>query len=180
LTKNKYGGYECLDLPDGTMQCFGNPGVLPPADEPEITPGDILTAVKEIGLPSLTVNIQPDAATLVNFDTIFYAQPKPFACDIDLLGYRISLRATPIAYRWQHGDGTSHTTAKPGRPYPAKDVTYKYKEPAKHVHPSVDVTYAVRYRVDGGSWQSLRQTLQASGPAADLEVKEAIPVLAAG
>ena len=39
------------------------------------------------------------------------------------------------------------------------------------------MTYRVRYRVDGGAWNTIGQTLLASGPAAELEVKEAAPVL---
>jgi hypothetical protein len=56
-------------------------------------------------------------------------------------------------------------------------VTYRYRQPAEAVSPRVDVTYRVRYRVDGGSWNTIDQTLLASGPTAQLEVKEAVPVL---
>ncbi len=39
------------------------------------------------------------------------------------------------------------------------DVTHRYREPADDVRPRVDVTYRVRYRVDGGAWQTIGQTL---------------------
>jgi hypothetical protein len=172
LEKNEYGGYKCMELPDGTMQCFGTPAVRQP-----IRPGQILTAVREIGLPSLQIKIQPSAATLVNFDTIFYTQPEPFAHSVTLLDYEVDVKAKPIGYRWHHGDGTTQLTSIPGHPYPAKDITHRYLQQAKHIRPSVDVTYAITYRLDGGPWQSLSQTLQATGPSTDLEVKEAIPVL---
>jgi len=137
----------------------------------------LLSAIRRIGLPSLEINIQPGEETLVNFDTIFYARPQPFRRSVNLLGFDIDLVATPVRYTWRHGDGTSHATSRPGRPYPAKDVVYRYAKSADNLHPSVDVTYAVRFRVDGGSWQNLGQTLQASGPVSDLDVKEATPVL---
>jgi len=175
-----YGGFGCVEQPDGTDQCFGNGLVPPPTTPAKLTPGDILTAVKKIGLPSLRINIQPGGETLVNFDTILYAQPQPFRRDVTLLGYDIDLVATPARYTWQHGDGTSHTTSRPGKPYPSKDVIHRYQQPAKNLHPSVDVTYEVRFRVDGGAWQNLSQTLQASGPTGDLDVKEATPVLVGG
>ena len=149
-----------------------------PSPDAQLTQGAILTAIKKIGLPSLTVNIQPGEATLVNFDTIFYAEPQPFRRSVSLLDYNIDVIATPVRYTWHHGDGTSQATNKPGRAYPSKDVTYRYFETAKHLQPRVDVTYAVRYRIDGGAWRTVDQTLQASGPAGDLEVKEATPVLA--
>jgi hypothetical protein len=143
----------------------------------ELTEGDIAEAVREIGLPSLRVRIQPGDETLVNIATIFYTRPQPFERSIDLLGFDIDLVASPVSYRWVHDDGTASTTSRPGRPYPAMDVTHRYRAPADDVHPRVDVTYRVRYRVDGGGWQTLGQTLQASGPAADLDVREAAPVL---
>lgn len=146
-------------------------------DEAELTEGDILRAVREIGLPSLPVQIQPGEETLVNIETIFYTRPQPFERSVDLLGFDVDLAATPVSYRWIHGDGTARSTTSPGRPYPAMDVTHRYRKPAEDVDPRVDVTYRVRYRVDGGAWQTLGQTLLASGPVAGLDVKEAAPVL---
>lgn len=166
------------DLSDSGSSCGDSFSTLPgDTDDPELTEGDILQAVREIGLPSLEVKIQPGEETLVNIETIFYAEPEPFERSIDLLGFDIDLIATPASYRWIHGDGTSKTTGRPGKPYPAMDVTHRYREPADDVHPRVDVTYQVRYRVDGEAWQTLGQTLRASGPAAVLDVREAAPVL---
>lgn len=146
-------------------------------DDPELTEGDVLRAVREIGLPSLQVQIQPGEETLVNVETIFYAEPEPFERSITLLGFDIDLVAEPVRYTWIHDDGTVATTSRPGKPYPAMDVTHRYREPADDVHPRVDVTYRVRYRVDGGAWRTIGQTLLASGPAAELDVREAAPVL---
>jgi len=152
-------------------------GPDPDEDEAELTEGDIVRAVREIGLPSLKVRIQPGEETLVNIETIFYTQPQPFERSITLLGFDIDLVASPVRYTWVHDDGTVSTTSRPGKPYPAMDVTHRYREPAEDVRPRVDVTYRVRYRVDGGAWQTIGQTLQASGPAAELDVREAAPVL---
>jgi hypothetical protein len=149
----------------------------PTPEERELTEGVILEAVREIGLPSLRVRIQPGEETLVNVETIFYTNPEVFRRSIDLLGYEIDLVATPASYRWFHGDGTSKATKQPGNPYPAMDVTHRYREPAESVEPRVDVTYQMRYRVDGGAWHTLGQTLVASGPTAELTVREAAPVL---
>jgi hypothetical protein len=150
-----------------------------PDDEerPELTPGDVLRAVREIGLPSLPVKIQPGDETLVNVPTIFYADPQPFERSVTLLDFDVDLVAEPVRYDWVHGDGSTRSTDKPGAPYPAMDVTHRYTAPADDVQARVDVTYQVRYRVDGGPWQSLGQTLVAAGPATVLDVKDAAPVL---
>jgi hypothetical protein len=149
----------------------------PDADKPELTPGDVLRAVREIGLPSLQVKVQPGGDTLVNVPTIFYAEPQPFERSVQLLDFDVDLVAEPVGYHWVHGDGTAATTDNPGRPYPAMDVVHRYTKPADDVQARVDVTYRVRFRVDGGPWQTIGQTLVASGPPAVLDVDEAAPVL---
>lgn len=164
------GNYGCPDL---------DPAEPDEDDEdPELTPGDVLRAVKEIGLPSLQVKVQPGERTLVNVDTIFYAEPQPFERSVELLGFDVDLVAEPVSYLWIHGDGSVTTTDRPGRPYPAMDVTHRYVDPADGVQTRVDVTYRVRFRVDSGPWQTIPETLVASGPIAALDVKEAAPVLA--
>ena len=147
------------------------------ADRPEVTPGDVLRAVRKIGLPSLQVKVQPGAETLVNVETIFYAEPQPFERSVELLGFDVDLVAEPVGYHWIHGDGTTATTSGPGRPYPAMDVVHRYTTPADSVQARVDVTYRVRFRVDGGPWQTIGQTLLAAGPPTPLDVDEAAPVL---
>lgn len=169
---------ECrVDPVVGTYGCREE-DPAPDADEPELTPGDVLRAVREIGLPSLQVKIQPGDETLVNVDTIFYADPQPFERSVTLLGFDVDLVAAPVSYQWVHGDGSVAATDRPGKPYPAMDVTHRYSSPADDVQARVDVTYQVRYRVDGGPWQTIGETLLATGPAAILDVKDAAPVLA--
>lgn len=168
----------CTSAADEPLSCVLMGGGANEDDpDEELTEADILRAVREIGLPSLQVQIQPGEQTLVNIETIFYTEPEAFERSIELLGFDIDLSASPVSYRWVHDDGSTSTTSKPGRPYPAMDVTHRYRKPAADVRPRVDVTYRVRYRVDGGAWQTIGQTLQASGPAAELEVREAAPVL---
>lgn len=171
----------CVEDSEGVQQCylreFDPEDPEPEEGGRELTPGDVLRATREIGLPSLQVQIQPGGKTLVNVPTIFYAQPQPFARSVSLLGFAVDVAAEPVSYQWIHGDGTTATTTTPGTPYPGKDVTHRYRTPADDVQARVDVTYRVRYRVDGGPWQTIGQTLLASGLAAELDVKEAAPVM---
>jgi hypothetical protein len=167
-----------VDPAIGIYGCSTEQPAEPEEDErPEPTPGDVLRAVRKIGLPSLQVQVQPGGKTLVNVPTIFYAEPQPFERSVELLGFDVDLVAEPVSYHWVHGDGSEATTTQPGRPYPAMDVTHRYTTPAKGVQARVDVTYRVRFRIDGAAWSTLGQTLVASGPPAALDVKEAAPVL---
>lgn len=148
-----------------------------PADAPQVTEGDIRRAVSEIPMPSLQIQVQPGERTLVNVPTIFHTDPRTLRESVTLLGFDIDVEATPVRYTWRPGDGSAKTTTKPGRPYPSKDVTHTYRRVAEEVRPRVDTTYSVRYRVDGGAWQPLGQTLTAVGEPTSLEVEEAAPVL---
>lgn len=147
------------------------------ASDADLDPGDILRAVRDIGMPPHRLHIQPSGRTLVNIETIFYTDPVHLRRTVTLLGHSVRLDAEPIRFTWVHGDGTQETTSNPGQPYPAKDVTHEYQQPGVGLRARVDTTYRVRYRVDGGGWNELGETLTATGPATRLDVDEAAPVL---
>jgi hypothetical protein len=147
------------------------------APRPRVTPDLVLNAVRRIGLPALRVHVQPEGETLVNLDTIFFAQPEPFARTVQLLGFSVDVEATPTSFAWAFGDGAGMTTETPGAPYPDQVITHAYADADVTEHASVDATYTVRFRVDGGEWQTIDETISADGPTTAVQVKEAVPVL---
>ena len=151
----------------------------PPAatPKPQVTPALVLTELRRIGLPSLQARTQPRDKTLVNFATIFYAEPQTFARTLTLLGQSVDVEATPTSFAWHYGDGTSATTSTPGAPYPAKDITHNYTDAHTTVAPSVDVTYSARFRVGNGGWQTIPETVTIAGPTSSLRISEATAVL---
>lgn len=164
-------------------RCYTPPPSAVPADETDSDGGGIVltethirTATEEVGLPRLDLHIEPHGTTLVNFDTNLYAEPVPFSYTVNLLGNTIDLNAVPVSYTWNHGDGTTQTTTSPGSPYPILEVTHQYQQPGT-VTLSVDVTYRVYYRINGGPGAELSTTITAPGPGHDLRIREAIPVL---
>src|SRR5690606_21614402 len=126
-----------------------------------------------VGLPDAELRVQPDGVTLVQLDTIFYTRRPVFEHSVQLLGYDVDIRAEPAEFRWRHGDGTEQTTTTPGAPYPAMDVIHRYTDAHVTVRASVDVTYRVRWRVNGADWHTLDETLTAAGPRTSVRVKEA-------
>ncbi|WP_230855059.1 PKD domain-containing protein, partial [Arthrobacter terrae] len=52
-----------------------------------------------------TVGSQPGPNTLRGAETNLYAQATEQAFDLDLLGQKVHITATPIAYVWDYGDG---------------------------------------------------------------------------
>lgn len=165
-------GARAANLPCGVMNF---PGTYSPM--PKTSPGAIERAVREIPMPALTTHIQPDGETLVNVETIFYTDPTTLRRTVTLLGHSVQVVARPVSYAWHHGDGTTDRTSRPGRPYPAKDVTHRYRDTGENLRTSVDTGYRVTYSVDGGTWQTLSGTLTAPGPTTTLDVAEAAPVL---
>ncbi len=159
-------------------ECYtGTPQAPQVAPQPQVTDGLVLQAVRRLGLPRLTVQVQPADETLVNFDTIFYAEPPSWARTVQLLGFTVDVEAAPTGYAWRFGDGETATTQTPGSPYPAKDVTHAYTDAGVSVQPRVDTAYEIRYRVDGGGWQTIAETVPAAGLPVDLLIREATPVL---
>jgi len=147
------------------------------APQPQVTDAVVLQAVQRLGLPRLTVHVQPADDTLVHFDTVFYTTPPTWARSITLLGHDVDVEATPAGYRWVFGDGTTTSTAGPGAPYPATDITHQYTDAGVSVAPRVDTAYQISYRVDGGAWRTLTDTVPAAGLPAQLRIREAVPVL---
>lgn len=162
-----------------SSRCFA--GLKPPTPaqtpKPQVTPGLVLNALRQMGLPALRAHTQPENKTLVNFATIFYTEPHPFVRTITLLGQQVHVEATPSGFVWHYGDGMSTTTSTPGAPYPAKDITHNYLDAHTTVQTSVDVTYSARFQVGGGNWQDIPETVTIAGPASALRISEATALL---
>jgi len=159
-------------------ECYTGPPPAPEAaPQPQVTDALVLQAVRRLGLPRLTVQVQPSDETLVNFDTIFYAEPPSWARTVQLLGFTVDVDATPTGYDWRFGDGETATTQTAGAPYPAKDITHAYTDAGVRVQPRVDTAYEIRYRVDDGGWQTIAETVPAAGLPVALRIREATPVL---
>lgn len=172
---------------------FNNPIGLPPQciAAPTATVGPaqsmnalMLEAVRRVRPPAVEVVVQPPGGqTLVNLDTIFSAEAETFTRPVWLLGRRVLLRVTPSRFTWVHGDGSRQVTLKPGleyRPGVSMDryVSHRYLDAGRTVHPRVDVGYTARYSLNGGSsWRNVTGVVTIAGPASDLEVVEARPVL---
>lgn len=142
-----------------------------------MTPDLVLSALRQVELPGLEVQVQPEDKTLVNFDTIFFTESHPVKRTLRLLGQSVEVEATPASYRFVFGDGEALTSEVPGEPYPAKTITHRYLDAHVTVHPRVDTTYSARFRVNGGAWQDIDGTVTTIGPATDLRIAEATALL---
>ena len=144
-----------------------------------ITPDLVLAQMKRLTWPEAELTIQPpDGRTLVNLETNFFTtSTDPTTQTITLLGQRVDIEASPVAYTWHFGDGEQQTGTDPGAAYPALTITHAYREADVTVHPSLDVTYHGRYRVNDGPWRDIPQTLTVTGTPTSLQVLTATPHL---
>jgi hypothetical protein len=146
-----------------------------------LTPDMVQHAFQRLAWPASAIVVQPPKGrTLVNFDTNFYTtNTHPTTQTVTLIGQRVTIEATPTEYTWHFGSATSDadlTTSDPGAAYPDLRVTYRYTRVGV-VHPSVDTTYAGRYRVGNARWQTIPSALTVPGAAVDLQVVSATPHL---
>jgi hypothetical protein len=150
---------------------------IPPDASPVVTPGMVAATFKVFPLPVSRVQVEPpNGRTLVNFETNFFTDARPFNATVTLLGRPVDLRIVPSAFGWHFGDGESTTTDEPGSPYPKLDVTHSYLTKGP-VAPSVDTTYTATYRVNGGPWRDVPGSVTIAGAPVQLEVLTATPVL---
>jgi len=163
-------------LPDGST--YASYTSCPSDDEPEgPTIADITAAFKQIPMSPPPLHVQPPSGeTLVNFDTIFYADPTTLDKTVTVLGTRVDFHITVASYTWRYGDGTTQTTADPGAAYPHQSIVHRYRHPEK-VAVSVDTTYQADYRIGDGPRQHLAATVTIEGPKHSLRIRTATPHL---
>ncbi|WP_323794436.1 PKD domain-containing protein [Nocardioides sp.] len=148
------------------------------AQQEQVTPGRVLRAFRSLTWPQSDLVIQPPGGqTLVNFATNFYTDnDQPSRQSVSLLNQDVLIEATPTSYTWRFGDGTTSSTSTPGAAYPALEVTHDYATVGAFA-PSLDTTYTGRYRLNGGPWIAIPETLTVPGVAQQLETIAARPTL---
>jgi hypothetical protein len=141
----------------------------------------VVSAIRKVGVP--TAEVSAPGYTLVNLETTFYTDPQQFTRTLSIIGYTVDVEVTPTTYTWHWGQGETTTTDTPGRPYPATDVTHTF---VRHTHKgqplnvAVDVGWVARYRVDGGAWIDIPETITVAGLATTMPVRQASAVLVEG
>jgi hypothetical protein len=149
---------------------------------PVITPGMVLREFRRLDWPASELQVQPpDQRTLVNFETNFFTDnTEPTTRRVTLLGRTVTIEATPASYTWRFDDreGSTRTGREPGAAYPDLQVTHAYTS-AGQASPRVDTTYTGRYRVAGGPWQEIPESVTVGGTPVVLEVFEARSTLVA-
>ena len=103
-----------------TAWTYRAPGACPADVLPEFTAADF----QRLPLPPTGTTVQPGTGyVLVGYGVIVAADPAPVDLTTTLLGYPVTVHATPTRYRWDFGDHTTLDTTDPGLPYPTDGST---------------------------------------------------------
>ncbi len=130
---------------------------------------------QQLPLPGGSLRVQPPNGALVNFPTIFYTDATAdLRFTVTALGSRVHVVAHPERYHWRFGDGSELTTALPGRPHPAKDVTHTYSTSTDGVAAQVSVEWSGTYRIAGIPDEfDVEGTVVRDGPPVTFAVRQA-------
>ncbi|MFC0673172.1 PKD domain-containing protein [Brachybacterium hainanense] len=138
-----------LQVPGGAVTPGGQPVII------TVTRADFA----ELPVAAPVAHAGPERGWLpVHMDNVLYAEEGEQTLESTVLGVPVRIRAVPVEYRWDLGDGNTVTTTKPGKPYPSTQVTATYDHEGWY-----DVTltteFAGQYSVAGGEWQDIDGTI---------------------
>ena len=106
--------------------------------------------------------------TLKKYHTNFWADPNPQEFTTTIAGRQVQVRATPVLYSFDYGDGTVFETTNPG--YRLGEDVWDEKTPTSHQYQEakdftfqLTTTYRGEYSVEGGPWQVIDGTVEQTG-----------------
>lgn len=128
-----------------------------------LDPRDIALRMRdEIPVPGAGIEINP-ARGLVGAESWFWVQGydgRPITDSTDAFGVIVVVEARVTRFEWAFGDGMTVVSETPGQAYPARsEVRHVYERSSAGLSTGYPVevafVFAVRYRVDGGTWIDL-------------------------
>lgn len=157
----------------GDPFCTGEP----PAAAPPGAAGAPPVSIDEIRtLLVLRPEIESDNAGrgVRNAETNFYTLTEPVSMTTVLAGQQVELRATPVRFRWDYGDGTGPITTLVGG-HPQSE--FNAPTPTSHVYEEtgsytvgLTTVYVGEYRVAGGAWQLIPGTITLDAPPVTADI----------
>ncbi len=135
--------------------------------------------------PAPALTTEPLGAALVGAPTNLIGTAAPAVIPGSVLGYDVIVRFTPVAFHFDHGDGTAQTTSTGGASWSVLESAEFTPTATSHVYRTrgtAHVSLTVDYRAEidfGGGWRSVPGALTIAAGATDLIVVEARTVLVA-
>lgn len=135
----------------------------------EVTAG-VNSAFSRLQLPGTGITIQPPGSKAIrDLDVIVYTDPTPVDHHDTILGYPLTIRATPILFTWDFGDGVTHTTTDPGQPWPEPTTTHRYGDTGP-VTISLTTTWQGEFQINSGAWIPITSHATTTDVAPQIEI----------
>ena len=161
------------------------PGEPVEEDEPEPLPVVTETDFAELPIEASSVGFEPELQGFGFLDshTNVFAESETQVLTEEMLGYQVDIRAIPIEYHFDYGDGSTTSSFESGSALPDYDsagyAVDKTDTPTatSHVYTatgtygvSIATDYIGEYRVDGGEWIGIpgEATISSSPGSADI------------
>lgn len=151
-----------------------------PGSRPRVTMAMIINAFHQTPWSQPQITTQPVGnVTLVGLDTYYQVNwtaqgYQPGETDpVTLLGYRVEIRPRLDHFTYVFGDGdTFGPTTETGGVYPTGTITHPYLHAGTYpTH--VDTTFAADFRINGGPWAPIPDTVTVPGPTTTVTVRTA-------
>lgn len=155
-------GYDCRAPGTATPAAGTGAGTsAPTADAPApIVITVSLSDFADMPIKPLAAHAGPaDGWLPVNMPNVLYTDTKAQELDVELLDTPVAIRATPISYKWDLGDGNTITTDNPGKPYPSEIVSSTYSTEGWY-DITLTTTFTGQFAVDGGPWQDIEGSIE--------------------
>lgn len=166
------GAYPPLDVHAPSAPPSPAPAPPPAVDGP-VAIGDVAA----LGVDAGGVALQPARGwAYVNKPVYFASGAREARRRARVAGVDVEIRAWPVSYRWDWGDGESFVTADPGGPWPGGKVAHAYARPGKALVATVRTTWRATYTVGGIEYQ-IPGTLTRTASSPPFDIVEAETVL---
>jgi hypothetical protein len=169
-------GYRCV-APATSRPTIKTSPQAPTAPDLVVEAEPVVVTVTRKDFASLPVkpldaHAGPEAGWLpVNMDVVLYAAgAEPQELKTELLDTPVTIRATPVAYTWNLGNGDTITTTEPGSPWPAKDIATTYLHEGWY-DITLTATFEGQFSVDGGDWEDIDGTIEIASDPTELYVR---------
>ena len=134
----------------------------------------VTTEFQSLHLAAPPISYQPEGDwALINMDFIVFTDAGAQELDTTILGAPVTIRATPVSYSWDFGDGSGPlVTSDQGSPYPNQTLAHVYSSASEGVVVTLTTSWQGEFRIGGGAW------LPISGFATTSSATDAIEIVA--
>lgn len=106
----------------------------------------------------------------VNMVNVLYTEAEPQLLETELLDTPLRIRATPVQFHWDLGDGNTITTSDPGKPFPSERISSEYRFEGWY-DITLTTTFTGQFSVDGGPWQDIDGSIEVESDPVELFAK---------